>query len=483
MEVLPRRPDVDLSSARMRNTRPPVQLFWEKRLAQVLTQVPPGARGEQLLRSLRLPQCLTDRLADPQSPFSSFALDRLTVLQSVIAAIQGLHSASTNSGASGATRSQQQAGAAAAGSSEAQEPKSEATPASLSIGQQFNPDAPFAASREQSAACGRARFHFEYAKQTHHSSQIEYRDIRQPLCPAFTGMLCYTIVVGCRPFSASDGCTDLEPNQLRTANSRARLVDEKTATSVLREESEACARVTALRRVLAGAMSALDARPTPKAPDLEEAPALAPAPAAAPCAAPTAAPPAAPPADTSAAPSADTPTAQAAAPTPAPATATTSAPASIPTPSSASAPASTTAHPSSAASPKTSEEAVASAELAVSSSVTELQNSDANAPAAASTALSNSIAAASDVAVASADPIAAAASLSSAPMVSAAPSTLTDIADPIAPTGSIPETAETRSGVEPEASVEPRAVPPQVLAQPELSCGSLPAKRVRIELQ
>lgn len=196
MEAPPRRHDVDYSSARMRNTRPPVQLFWEKRLTQLLAQVPPGARGEQLLRSLRLPQCLGERLADPQSPFSSMALDQLTVLQSVIAAIQGLHAhaappnsgpvASANAGIP--TRAQQQQHQHAAGASE-HESKSDAPPGALTIGQQFGgTDWPGAAIRDQSTASGRPRFHFEYAKQTHHSSQIEYRDIRQPLCHAFGGM-------------------------------------------------------------------------------------------------------------------------------------------------------------------------------------------------------------------------------------------------------------------------------------------------------
>lgn len=208
MEVLPRRQDVDYSSARMRNTRPPVQLFWEKRITQLLSQVPPGARGEQLLRSLKLPQCLAERLADPQSPFSSMALDQLTVLQSIIAAIQGLHAASTTSATNAAagaasasapmnTRSQQHGATAATSASGNAELdsncKSDATAApSVAIGQQLTADAPGASTRDQSTAAGRPRFHFEYAKQTHHSSQIEYRDIRQPLCPAITGTLYFT---------------------------------------------------------------------------------------------------------------------------------------------------------------------------------------------------------------------------------------------------------------------------------------------------
>ena len=213
MEVLPRRQDVDYSSARMRNTRPPVQLFWEKRITQLLSQVPPGARGEQLLRSLKLPQCLAERLADPQSPFSSMALDQLTVLQSIIAAIQGLHAASSSSfsstanagGAPMSSRSQQHGAAAATSASGNAEQdancKSDAAAAAqVAIGQQLSADAPGASTRDQSTAAGRPRFHFEYAKQTHHSSNIEYRDIRQPLCPSFTGTLHATcLLAGSRP--------------------------------------------------------------------------------------------------------------------------------------------------------------------------------------------------------------------------------------------------------------------------------------------
>ena len=194
MEALPRRQDVDYTSARMRNTCTPVQLFWEKRITQLLSQVPPGARGEQLLRSLKLPQCLAERLADPQSPFSSMALDQITVLQSIIAAIQGLHAASSsstaNAGASIGTRSQQHAaGAATSASGNAEQDancKSDAAAvAPLVIGQQLSADT----QGDQSKGAGRPRFHFEYAKQTHHSSHIEYRDIRQPLCPAISGTL------------------------------------------------------------------------------------------------------------------------------------------------------------------------------------------------------------------------------------------------------------------------------------------------------